>query len=293
MKHQKGYVAVVTGASRGIGIPIALSLARRGYRLVLAARSPQSLDQAASVIRETGTEVLAVPMDVTEERDQERLIDATLQHFGALDVLVNNAGFVQPAAYERLSVAEIEHQLAVNLIAPMTLTRRVLPHMQAQNRGHIVNIASLGGLLGVAWGEPYGATKHGLVGFTRSLRMSCKVSGSGVSASAVCPGFIDGVGMYVDSALSHGHQAPFALGTSSPEAVASAVLRAIETDAPELIVSSRPIRPMLMLGAISPRLLEWCLIRLRMHSVFEGTARSTGLDHASTPPQPPSASGRS
>jgi short-subunit dehydrogenase len=229
------------------------------------------------VIRETGAQVLAIPTDVTKASEQERLVEGTLRAFGAIDVLVNNAGIVQPAAYELLSAEEIEQQVGVNLAAPMALTRRVLPHMLARERGHIVNIASLGGLLGIAWGEPYGATKHGLVGFTRSLRMSCKASGTKVSASVICPGFIDGVGMYVDTALPHGHRAPFALGTSSPEAVAAAVLRAIEADSPEIIVSSRPIRAMLMLGAISPRLLEWCCIKLRVHAVFEGTARSSGL----------------
>lgn len=278
MHPRAGNVAIVTGASRGIGIPIALALARRGFRLVLAARSAEALDRAADVIRETGAEVLAVPMDVTNAGEQERLVEATLRAFGSIDVLVNNAGIVQPAAYERLSVAEIEQQIAVNLAAPMALARRILPHMLARDRGHVVNIASLGGLLGIAWGEPYGATKHGLVGFTRSLRMSCKASGSKVSASVVCPGFIEDVGMYVDSALPHGHRAPFALGTSSPEAVAAAVLRAIEADSPEIIVSSRPIRAMLVLGALAPRLLEWCLLKLRVHSVFEGTARSAGLE---------------
>jgi short-subunit dehydrogenase len=277
MRHFEGNVAIVTGASRGIGIPIALALARRGFRLVLAARSAEALSRASDVIRETGAQVLAVPTDVTSASDQEQLIEAALRAFGTIDVLVNNAGIAQATAYERLSAAEVEQQIGVNLTAPMELTRKVLPHMLARDRGHIVNIASLGGLLGIAWGEPYGATKHGLVGFTRSLRMSCKTSGTKVSASVICPGFINGVGMYVDSALPHGHRAPFALGTSSPEAVAAAVLRAIEADSPEIIVSSRPIRAMLMLGALSPRLFEWCLIKLRVHSVFEGTAHSTGL----------------
>lgn len=280
MKNLAGRVAIITGASRGIGVPIALALARRGFRLVLVARSAEGLQQACDRVREAGAEVLAVAMDVTNASDQQRLVETTLRAFGSIDVLVNNAGVVEPAAYERLSPDAIEHQLAVNLVAPMALARRVLPHMLAQDRGHVVNIASLGGLLGIAWGEPYGATKHGLVGFTRSLRMSCKASGTQVSASVVCPGFIDGVGMYVDSAVPHGHAAPFALGTSSPEAVAAAVLRAIEADAPELIVSSRPIRAMLVLGAIAPRLLEWCCLALRVHSVFEGTARSRGLDRA-------------
>ncbi|MBL8633248.1 MAG: SDR family NAD(P)-dependent oxidoreductase [Myxococcales bacterium] len=277
MKPLKGRVAIVTGASRGIGVPIAMALARRGIRLTLAARSAELLQQTAASIRaSTGAHVLAVPTDVTQPEAQDQLIAATLAEFGSIDVLINNAGIVQPAAYEGLALDELEQHLAVNLAAPMALARRVLPHLLAQNRGHIVNIASLGGLLGIAWGESYGATKHGLVGFTRSLRMSCKVSATQVSASVVCPGFIDEVGMYADTALPHGHRAPFVLGTSSPEAVAAAVIRAIERDEPEVIVSSRPVRALLMLGALSPRLLERLCIKLGLHSVFERTARSQG-----------------
>lgn len=277
MKSVKGRVAIVTGASRGIGVPMALALARRGARLVLAARSAEALKRTAEMIRtETQASVLAVPTDVTDAGAQEALVAAALREFGSIDVLINNAGIVRPGAYEQLAVEEIEQQLAVNLMAPMALARRVLPHMLTQQRGHIVNIASIGGLIGVAYGEPYGATKHGLVGFTRALRLSCKVSGTPVSASVVCPGFIDEVGMYVDSALPHGHRAPLLMGTSSPRAVVDATLRAIERDLPESIVSSRPVRPLLLLGAIAPRLFEWLCIKLRLHSVFEGTARSEG-----------------
>jgi short-subunit dehydrogenase len=277
MKSLEGRVAIVTGASRGIGVPIALALARRGAHLVLAARSGEALQRAAATIRAaTPARVLSVPTDVAVAEQRDALVAAALREFGAIDVLINNAGVVGPGDYDQLAPEDIEQQLAVNLVAPMLLARCVLPHMLAQGRGHIVNIASLGGLLGVAYGEPYGATKHGLVGFTRSLRMSCKVAGSAVSASAVCPGFIDEVGMYVDSALPHGHRAPLVLGTSSPDAVVAATIRAIERDLPEVIVSSRPVRPLLLLGAIAPRWLEALCIKLRLHAVFEGTARSEG-----------------
>lgn len=273
----EGRVAIVTGASRGIGVPIARALARRGMRLVVAARSAEALQTVADELRAaTGAKVLAIPTDVTDASARAALVDAALREFGSIDVLVNNAGVVRPSAYDQLPVDEIEGQLVLNLVAPMALARLVLPHMLAQQRGHIVNIASLGGLLGVAWGEPYGATKHGLVGFTRALRMSCKAQGTPVSASVVCPGFVEEVGMYVDSALAHGHRASFLLGTSSPEAVAAATIRAIERDTPETIVSTRPVRALVMLGALSPRLLEALCIKLRLHSVFEGIARSEG-----------------
>ncbi len=227
-------------------------------------------------LEETGAEVLAIPVDVTDPAARAHLVAETLRAFGSIDLLINNAGVVMPSAYERLSQDELDHKIAVNLTAPMALTRLLLPLMLERERGHIVNVASVGGLLGIGWGEAYSATKHGLVGFTRALRISSKVSGSRVSASVVCPGFIDGVGMYVDSVREHGRRAPFALGTSSPASVVAAIIRAIDRDRPEVIVSSRPLRLLLMLGAISPRLGEWLCRKLGGHLVFEAAARASG-----------------
>jgi short-subunit dehydrogenase len=275
MKDLKGCVAIVTGASRGIGARIAEALAHRGVRLALAARSGKDLARVTGTIEAQGGRAIAIPTDVTDKAALDHLVAETLRTYGSIDLLVNNAGVVQPSAYEHLSVEEVERQLAINLVAPMTLSRRVLPHMLERNRGHIVNVASLGGLLGVGWGEPYSASKHGLVGFTRSLRASCKASGSRVSASVVCPGFIDEVGMYADSVQETGHRAPFALGTSPPEAVVDATFRAIEKDLPEIIVSSRPVRLIVAIGAISPGTAEWLLRKMGAHSLFEAVAKTT------------------
>lgn len=274
MKDLTAKVAIVTGASRGIGAQIAHGLSRRGVRLALAARSPEALAQVKDAIEASGGSAIAIPTDVTKASALDHLVAETLRVFGSIDLLVNNAGIVSPSAYEQLSVEELEQQLTVNLTAPMRLTRRVLPFMLKQNRGHIVNIASLGGLLGIGWGEPYSASKHGLVGFTRSLRASCRVSGSRVSASVVCPGFIDIVGMYADNLQEHGHRAPITLGTSRPEAVVGAVFRAIEKDLPEVIVSSRPVRLLIAISALSPGLGEWLYRKMGTHSLFMATANT-------------------
>ena len=283
MKDLRGSAAILTGASRGIGVPLAEALARRGVRLVLAARSAEALAPVSRALEATGAEVLAVPTDVTHPAARAHLVAEAVRRFGAVDLLINNAGVVQPSAYERLSLDEIDHQIAVNLTAPMALTRLVLPLMLERGRGHIVNVASLGGLLGLGSAEPYSATKHGLVGFTRALRMSCRVSGTPVSASVVCPGFIDGVGMYVDSVREHGRPAPRSIGTTSPAAVVAAIIGAIERDRPEVIVINRPIRLLLLLGAISPRAGEWALQKLGAHQFFEAAARASGRDRPGLP----------
>ncbi|WP_266215549.1 SDR family NAD(P)-dependent oxidoreductase [Paraliomyxa miuraensis] len=278
MKDLSGTSAIVTGASKGIGAVIARALAARGVRVALVARSEQALEAVRLEITARGGEAIAIPADVTSAEDQARLVERTLSAFGAIHWLVNNAGAVTPSAYERLPPAEIERVLALNLTAPMTLTRRVLPVMLEQQRGHIVNVASLGGLIGIGWGESYSASKHGLVGFTRSLRTSLAARGSSVSASVVCPGFVDDVGMYDDEASSRGIEAPWALGTSAASEVADAVLRAIDRNLLEVVVSPRPIRLLLMLAAASPRLGEWLVRRLGGHRVFEGVARANGVE---------------
>lgn len=274
MKDLSGTSAIVTGASRGIGAAIARVLAERGVRVALAARSEQGLVAVRDGIVERGGQAVVIPTDITRPEDQRRLVEQTLSTFGAIHWLVNNAGVVTPSAYERLPLEEIEHTIALNLTAPMTLTRRVLPVMLEQQRGHVVNVASLGGLLGIAWGEPYGASKHGLVGFTRSLRTSLEMRGSSVSTSVICPGFVEEVGMYADDAVSRGIRAPWTLGTSSVHAVARAVLYAIDRNPLEVVVSPRPIRLLLMLAAASPRLGEWLVRRMGGHHVFESTARA-------------------
>jgi short-subunit dehydrogenase len=280
MRELSGTTAIVTGASRGIGVAIARALVERGVRVVLAARSQQALEAVARDITSGGGQALVVPTDITQPDAQVQLIEQTLRAFGTIDWLINNAGIVTPSAYAELPLADIEQAIAVNLTAPMTLTRRVLPVMLEQQRGHVVNVASLGGLLGVGWGEPYSATKHGLVGFTRALRASLKVQGSRVSASVICPGFVEEVGMYADEVRSRGHRAPLLLGTSSVHAVARAVLAAIDRDRPEIVVSPRPIRLLLVLAALSPRLGEWAARKAGAHRVFEITAQAQARERA-------------
>jgi short-subunit dehydrogenase len=276
MNDLAGSVAVLTGASRGLGVELARALASRGMRLVLNARTGEALEPVLRDVAALGAAAIAVPGDVTEAAVQEELVAEATRAFGAIDLLVNNAGVVAPSAYEHMPDDELERQLGLNLAAPMRLTRRVLAPMLERDRGHIVNIASLGGLVGVGWGEAYAASKHGLVGFTRSLRLSARASGSRVSASVICPGFIEDVGMYADSVPRHGRRAPLALGTSSAKDVARATLEAIDRDLPEVIVCPRPMRLVLALGAIRPTAAEWLLEKLGAHLVFEADARSAG-----------------
>jgi short-subunit dehydrogenase len=254
MHDLKGNTAIVTGASRGVGTYIAQALAQEGMKLVLAARSVPELEEVAQRLRQEGHQVLAVPTDATDLAALEGLVEAAQHKFGNVDVLVNNAGGETLDAYHRLSWEEVYNTLQVNLTAPMRLTHLVLPGMLAQGRGHIVNISSLAAKNAVANQEAYCSSKAGLLAFTVALRSSYR--GSGVSASAICPGFIKGVGMYQRLQDETGVKTPFFYGTSSPEKVASAVVQAIKQNLPEVIVNSVPVRPLLVLEDLFPRLIE-------------------------------------
>jgi short-subunit dehydrogenase len=147
----------------------------------------------------------------------------------------------------------------------MVLSRMVLPGMLSRRRGHIVNISSLAGKSGPAFQEPYAATKAALVAFTASLRATYQ--GTGVSASVVVPGFVE-AGIYAKLQARTGRKAPLLLGTCSPRKVAQAVLKAVRRDRLEILVNRMPVRPVLMLSALSPSLGEWVTNRIGTREFF-------------------------
>jgi len=264
--------AIVTGASRGIGAVLADALAARGAELLLVARSQTGLDSVRERLAKHDTRVLTYSADLSDRRAIEGLVEFAQREFAPVDLLVNNAGVEQVDFYEDLAVADIEQTIAVNLTAPMVLTRLLLPDMLARDRGFVLNIASIAGLGPTAFGEPYGATKHGLVGFTRALRASLQTRNSAVSASVVCPGFISGTGMYQDAVDRYGTTAPPQLGTCTPEAVSRACLRAIERDEPEVLVNGKAFRPYMVFGSAMPRAFERIVKRLKANVTFQQVA---------------------
>ena len=254
MRIQSGQTVLLTGASGGLGMFMARAFARTGVNLALAAFPGADLEKVRMESEKLGVRAMVLSLDLREQADRERLIADVRKEFGSIDILVNNAGVEFTSAYDDLTVANIREVIAVNLEAPMVLTRLVLPEMLSRKRGHIVNISSLAGKAGPAFQEPYSATKAGLIAFTSSLRATYQ--GSGVSASAVVPGFVE-AGIYADLKARSGMSAPAMLGTSPPEKVAQAVLKVIEHDLPEIIINPLPVRPLLALIALFPRAGEW------------------------------------
>lgn len=185
-----GKVAVVTGASRGIGEAIATALAEEGCRLVLAARSTERLQEVAEVLRfQHGVEVLVVPTDIGDESQSQALIDAAEDHFGTVDILVNNAGMGIYGAMDELHLDDLRHVFEVNFFGPMALLQASVPTMRRNGGGTIVNVSSIVGKFPQPLGGGYTATKFALQGASGAARAELKQDN--IDVVLVCPGLTD------------------------------------------------------------------------------------------------------
>jgi short-subunit dehydrogenase len=220
-----GLHIILTGASSGIGEATARVLARAGHRLVLAARRAELLEALVKDINPSGKRVIGVPCDVTKPEDLERLVARARAEFGAVQVLVNNAGVDSGGqAWWMQDASEIRKVIDTNLIAVFELTRLVLPEMLEQKNGHVINLGSVSGRVGVS--SLYGASKFGVRGMSLSLRR--ELLETGVHVSHVAPGFIR------TAMTSKGGQRP--LPMAGPELIAQTILNLLETPKAEVIV---------------------------------------------------------
>lgn len=267
MNSLQGTVSLVTGASRGIGVFIARTLAARGSTVVCVARDRHGLEETAGAIQADGGKAVALDADLSDLSGIETVLQRAIDAAGPIDVLVNNAGVEYYRRYADITATQLAAVLTVNLHAPMELTRQLLPSMLERGRGHIVNIASLAGKKGVSYNSPYSASKAGLILWTDALRQELR--DSPVSATVVMPGYIREAGMFHDG----GVQPPKLLGTSSPQDVADAVVEAVQQDKAEIIVNPGPMRPMLALGQLSPRLADRIVDWMGVNALNEARRR--------------------
>jgi NAD(P)-dependent dehydrogenase (short-subunit alcohol dehydrogenase family) len=183
-----GKSVLITGGSRGLGLELAREFARQGARVAICARDQEDLHEASQKLLQEGYSVLALPCDVTNERQVEILIKEITDQFGRLDVLVNNAGIISVGPVEEMTLRDFEEAMQTNYFASLYTILAALPQMRARRAGRIVNIVSIGGKIGVPHLTPYSASKFALAGLSNGLRAELKKDG--ITVTTVYPGLM-------------------------------------------------------------------------------------------------------
>ncbi len=260
----EGKVVLITGASSSIGEATARVFAKRGPHVVLAARREGRLRLVAQELEARGLSASIEVVDLADPLQTAELVPRVEARLGRLDVLVNNAGFGAQRLHEQLPDADVARMFAVNVLAPMALSRAAIPIMR-RSGGAIINVASVGGVIAHPLNVAYCATKHALVGFSRSLNLELR--GSGVRVCAVCP-----AGTRTEFFTVAEHDLPFpewfGKFLASPETVARSILRAVGSNH-DLIFPSWSARSMYLLDRLFPFLTRraniWYRNRVLQH----------------------------
>ena len=230
--------ALVTGATEGIGRAIAFALGRDGYRVGVCARTTDRVAQLVSDLRQAGIEAAGAPADVGNPEQVREAVGQVSTQLGPIDVLVNNAGIGILKPFDQLSLADWDSTMATNLRSLFLVTREVLPGMRQRGHGAIVNIASLAGKNAVVGGTAYAASKHAVLGFSKSLML--EVRKEGVRVIAICPGS-------VETGFGQGRTVPkiSRAGVLQPEDVAEVVVDTLRLPARALMseIDLRPANP--------------------------------------------------
>ncbi len=244
-------VVVITGASSGIGAATALRCAGLGARLVLAARSTEQLEALAQQVTQAGGQALAIPTDVADQAQVQRLAATASQHYGHVDVLVNNAGIGLLDPFPQAQIADLQQMIQVNLFGVVHCTQAVLPHMFERRQGQIVNVASLAGLVATRNMAFYSATKFALIGMSRALQYDLR--GTGVRCAVICPGIVRTPFFTADHHRKLARMARFVPSLKADD-VASAIVHAIQRDRSGEIMLPPYVRPLIVIGRAFPGL---------------------------------------
>lgn len=238
-----GKVVLITGGSRGLGLVLAREFASRGAKLALCARSADKLEIARQELEKSGAEVIARPADLTNQHEVKAVVDEVVQHYGKIDVLVNNAGIIQVGPVDNMEIADYEKAMQVNFWAPLYAIHASLPYFKSQGSGRIVNITSIGGKIAVPHLLPYSASKFAAVGLSEGLNAELKQHN--IHVTTVVPNLMrTGSARNVDVKGDHEKEyAMFKIAGSSPilsqdvESAAVTIVDAMERGQTEAILS--------------------------------------------------------
>ena len=184
----KDKVVFITGGSRGLGLAIAREVCAQGGKVILLARNPDELNRAKMQLMKEGGEVLTLPCDLLDAAQIHSAIEQSIQCFGKIDILINNAGIIEVGPFDHMQVEDFDRAMRLHLWAPFVLTLQILPHMRKQGRGRIVNISSLGGKIAVPHMAPYSASKFALTGFSDAIR--AELGRDEIYVTTVTPGMM-------------------------------------------------------------------------------------------------------
>ncbi len=286
----RGKTALITGGSRGLGLALSREFVARGACVAICARDVEELERASSDLVRPGRPVLALPCDVSSMEEVGRMVEAIREHFGSVDVLVNNAGVIEVGPLETMTLADYEEALAVNLRGPLHTMLAVIPEMRRRGEGRIVNITSIGGKIAIPHLTPYTMSKFALVGLSKAMR--AELAKDGVVVTTICPGLMR-TGSPRNATFKGRHRAEYAwfsvsdslpLLTIGAEKAARRIISACQRGEAEVIF---PIQAKMaaMADALAPELvadLLGLLNRLMPAPGGVGSARMKGSESQSS-----------
>ncbi|WP_414582917.1 SDR family NAD(P)-dependent oxidoreductase [Scytonema sp. PCC 10023] len=229
MKTIAGKTVVLTGASGGIGVFMARTLAKEQATIVGVSRSKESLEKICSELEMIGNTCISIPFDISNLEELPVLVQQIHELVSPIDILINNAAIGKFQPFQNYTLEDIQSILKTNLLAPMELSRLILPSLINRNSGHIVNIASTSGKMGEPYNSIYSASKAGMIMWSNAIRQ--ELAGTNVGVSVVCPGYVS-AGMSLDFGL----RPPSLAHVSRPIDVANAVIKAIKKNQGEVML---------------------------------------------------------
>lgn len=282
-----GQVVLITGGSRGLGLAMAEEFSVHGARVVICARDKQELERARAQIAEQGTGVLAIPCDITQREQVQHMIAQVIEHYGRIDILINNAGIITVGPVLAQTLNDYEESMNVMFWGPVYTTMAVLPNMLERKQGHIVNIASIGGKVSVPHLSPYSSAKFALTGFSEGLH--AELAKEGIHVVTVTPGLMR-TGSPVNAFFKGKHHAEYTwfstadslpLLSVSAKKAARQIMRAIQKNRVELTIGF-PAKVLSFLHGLAPTLTIKILgitnRFLPSAGEVEGLDRSTGKE---------------